>query len=278
MRVAFRCSLVVLIAAWSACARSQLEGETAVAGSSGATTTTGEHDLSGASGERGHQSSGGGVASGSSTPDGPDATTSPSGDGATGAAADAANEATGTVGGTEVWVGQLWSIAPALCDPDVPQGVNPMQHTGYTERVVLILEPGDDPARPSGRIALGQGVVPDDPGDAPYTMNGNGTFWLCSMQSPAKGGEYRVLEARRSAQRITFEIEPGEIWKPCAGDSPECRPPCDGVICFAVVGERDYFDLLVNGDTMEGTSQDLGGGSAGSAFGTPGQLRLRRVQ
>lgn len=274
MRTVFRVLFIVLVVGWSACARSHLDVGDGLAGSSAETGGTNEPAAFGSGTSESDHVLDGKAGFSSSIPDS-GGTTTP-GNGARDASTqDAANEVADEVGGTEVWIGQLWSIAPGLCDPEAPWESTPLvvQPTGYIERVVLVLELGDNPASPSGVIRFGQGELPADAGPAPGFGSDPGSFWLCSMQVPSKGGEYTLLGARRAPQRIGFEIEPGAIWNSCDEDDPQCRPPCEGPVCGSVAGTRLSFDLLVSGDTMEGTLPEAGGG-----FGTPAELRLRRAQ
>jgi hypothetical protein len=167
---------------------------------------------------------------------------------------------------TQVWIGQLWSIEPVLCDPNAPWSDTPVvfDPKGYIERVVLVLDLRDDPARPLGVIAFGQGELPAVP-DIPQHGDG-GSFWLCSNQIPSKGGEYTLIDAQRSNARLTFDIVPGEIWNASCpgGDSSACHCK-DG--CAIEPGHSIPLDLLVTGDDMQGR------------FHVPsGELRLRRVE
>jgi len=171
----------------------------------------------------------------------------------------------------EIWIGELWSIAPLLCDPNAPWQSTPIvvEPVGYTEPVVLVLEPGSDGSVPSGVIAFGQGDLPQEPGPAATAMGDSGSFWLCSIQIPSKGGEYSLLDARRGDERLTFDITPSEIWtKDCDGEPRDCFE-CSSSTC-SLVGRRVELDLVIQGDTIEGTFQ-------AAAFGTPGELRLQRM-
>lgn len=199
-------------------------------------------------------------------------------------AADAAVPATGGAGAagaalepppsssesTQVWIGQLWSITPLLCDPNAPwsSAVIVVQPMGYAERVVLILELTDDPAHPTGVIAFGEGDLPSVP---EIPENGDpGSFWLCSVQNPSKGGEYTLLEARRSSDRLSFDIVSGEIWNAsCPSGDASCH--CSTNHCSVPPGQRQALDFLVTGDEMQTTFLAAG-------FGTSGELRLRRVE
>jgi hypothetical protein len=169
----------------------------------------------------------------------------------------------------EVWVGELWSVRPTLCDPaqDEPNSLDPM---GYTEPVVLVLEPGEDPSRPSGVIAFGQGDLPEEP--VPSTSaDDTGGFWLCSVQVPSKGGVYPLLAARREDERLTFDIVPSQIWSKACTDDPEACFGCQHRESCHFVGRPRTLDLAIEGDTMQGTP-------GRTTHGTPTQLRLQRMQ
>ncbi len=172
---------------------------------------------------------------------------------------------------TEVWTGQLWSTTPVLCDPDAlmdrtPVDVQPM---GYVEPVALFIDRGDDSTRPSGVIALGRGELPSDPGDAPFAMDSSWSFWICSVQIPSRGGAYTLRAARRSVDRLTFDIAPPEIWSEwCGGDIDDCQACRD---CVDSVRGDVRFDLIVRGDEMQSPS-------LAAEFGTRSELRLRRMR
>jgi hypothetical protein len=174
---------------------------------------------------------------------------------------------------TEIWTGELWSIGPLLCDPSAPWATTPVSidPMGYVEPVVLVLEPGSDPSMPSGEIAFGRGDLPEEPGPAATANGDSGSFWLCSLQIPSKGGVYTVLDARRESDRLTFDVVPSEIWSTdCITKSTDCAVPCSPGRTCELQGMRDRLDLVIRGDTIEGT---LGG----AAFGTPSELRLKRI-
>lgn len=163
----------------------------------------------------------------------------------------------------EIWIGELWSIAPLLCDPnatwqDTPTVIEPM---GYVEPVVLLLDRRDDPAVPIGEIAFGQGELPQEPDVDPNASGDSGSFWLCSIQVPSKGGVYTIHNARRGDGRLSFDIVPAEIWG---------NRSCEGFSCY-LAGEREALDLVIHDDTMEGRF-------GGAGFGTPGELRLQRMR
>jgi hypothetical protein len=141
---------------------------------------------------------------------------------------------------------------------------------GYTERVVLILELHDDATRPNGVIAFGEGELPAVP-DVPQGNGDSGSFWLCSIQLPSNGGEYTLLEASRSRDRLAFDIVPSEIWEAsCPEGGPTCH--CENVpLGCSVAGQRVPVDFLVTGSEMQATFM-------AAAFGTAGELRLRRVE
>jgi len=195
---------------------------------------------------------------------------------------------------TEVWIGQLWSVSPlGVCDPNAPWMDTPVvvQPMGYINRVVLIVE-NSAGTQLRGRIQLGEGALPTSPGNAPYATSDGGSYWLCSIQLPTKGVEYQLLDPVLSSDRLMFEISPSAVWDTfCAGQGSRCPgapdggcPPltlastgtvctCENGSCKATEHERVAFDLAVTASTVEGELSALGGG-----FGTPAELRLRRVQ
>lgn len=193
--------------------------------------------------------------------------------------------------GTEVWIGQLWSVAPALCDPDAPWSDTPVvvQPMGYIDRAVLVLEHSGN-TELQGRIQLGEGALPTSPGNAPYA-DPSGSYWICSIQMPTKGVEYTLLEPVLTSDRLMFQISASEVWNtwcqtqssPCPGGPSGTCPPtsplstgpvcaCKDSACTAAEHARVAFDLAITKDTIEG-ELPLGG-----VFGTPAQLRLRRAQ
>lgn len=191
---------------------------------------------------------------------------------------------------TEVWIGQVWSVTPSLCDPNAPWSDTPVvvRPTGYIDRVVLILEHVGDAAL-QGSIQLGEGALPTSPGDAPYASGDSGSYWLCSIQLPTKGVEYPLLEPVLTSDRLMFEISSSDVWNTwCQTQSSSCPgapngtcPPdpdlpvcaCKSGTCEAAEHARPAFDLAVTADMIEGQLPFLGGG-----FGTPAELRLRRAQ
>lgn len=183
-------------------------------------------------------------------------------------------------------------IIADMCDPKVL----PMDETlildptAYEHRVVLILERGPDDAF-SGRIQLGEGDPPTALGSDPYDGSASG-YWLCSVQLPTRGIEYTLREARRTRDRLVFEIEVGETWnrfcqtknEPCP-DSPEGRcavgaPPvlgrepceCDGGRCTGADHALVRFDLAITPESIEGQLP------FGGSFGTVAEVRLQRAR
>jgi hypothetical protein len=209
-------------------------------------------------------------------------------------AAAGAPQADSAVGDTaEVWIGELWSVSSGgLCDPSAPWTSAPLmaQPMGYVNRAVLILEhPVDQGLR--GRIQLGEGALPDSPGEVNFSGGtDSSSHWLCSIQLPTKGMEYTLRDPLRTSDRLMFEISASDVWNgycakqaaPCSGLSDAgCPPPsaasdavctCKNGSCKAVEYVLVAFDLAVTADTLEGELPSLGGG-----FGTPAELRLRRV-
>jgi hypothetical protein len=188
----------------------------------------------------------------------------------------------------EVWIGELWSIAPLLCDPSDASWSAftspPTEPMGHRERVVLILDHGAGAAL-HGRIQFGQGSAPTNPGEQPYA-GGQASFWLCSIQLPTKAVAYTLLHPVLTRDSLQFELLAGEVWNdfchahdaPCPGHScrslygPVCT--CDGGQCSAVERGPLNFNLALTSNTIEGDAPLY----SGSNGGTAAQLRMRRVQ
>jgi hypothetical protein len=263
MRAATICvGLTALALIGGACARSRLAwddpaADPGIAPMAGARADAAMHPMAGASASLGAGRDAGGIAMADAAP--------------RDAALAAPDAASGTAT-TEVWAGQLWAIAPRLCDPDAPweSAAHVIQPMGHVEPVVLFLDRGDDPAKPSGTIAFGRGELPADPGEAPFALGDSGSFWLCSIQGPSKGGVYTVRNARRSSDRLTFTITPAEIWSEwCGGDVADCQP-CRmplGSYCSNYRWGDVFFDLVISDMAMQGPS-----------LGTHSELRLRRIR
>ena len=197
----------------------------------------------------------------------------------------------------EVWVGELWSVTPFLCDPDYAWSEpTVMGANGHTERTVLVLERSANGVL-RGRVRFGEGELPESPGSEPYENGHNGGYWLCSIQLPTVGTEYELRSIVRSRDRLMFDIVAGDVWnewcrshgEPCpenpyggcngpSGPSGgRAQPPCvcEAGTCRAT--EYDWLstlgiDLAITADTIEGQFP-FGGG-----FVTPGELRLTRAR
>jgi hypothetical protein len=181
-------------------------------------------------------------------------------------------EARPVSGDEETWVGELWSITPLLCDPEAQWSDTPVvvQDTGHREPVVLVLAPGEAGAPRGGVIAFGEGELRlTDRPDPSEAGTDSGSFHLCSIQIPSKGAAYTVLDARRTERRLSFAIVAAEVWQPgCNGVFETCIPctrHCD------LVGARLPFDMVIDGDFMQGTV-------LAAAFGTSSELHLRRLR
>jgi hypothetical protein len=207
------------------------------------------------------------------TPTVPSMDESSAGSGSTSMAGDVPKIDRGSSGGSaaETWIGELWSIAPLLCDPEVPWNdadTQVIRPEGYIEPVVIVLDAGRDLAAPQGLIAFGQGELPATVPPEATTNGDRGPFWLCSIQIPSKGGVYPLHDTRRSTDRFTSDFVPAAIWDTlCDGDFANCLM-CPGIGC-GTLGRAVTLDLIVHGDTMEGTFLTSG-------FGTPSELRLTR--
>lgn len=189
----------------------------------------------------------------------------------------------------EVWIGELWSRQSLFCQQEAPFAGPSLPPEGQSERVVLLLDADSEAAAPTGRIRFGEGELPSVPSPEPKERDPGGWSWSvidsfydCTSSQLAHGGEYSVLESRRTAERLTFEVAPAEIWqawcasrgliaKPClppatCTEDPSVRCPCGAGGCQANVGERLLLDFTVDGDSMQ------------TLFEQVGELRLRRVQ
>ena len=165
------------------------------------------------------------------------------------------------------------------------------QPMGYTSRAVLILDHSSGGGL-RGRIQLGEGALPETPGDVSFRGDTeSSSHWICSVQLPTKGMEYALRDPVRTSDRLMFEISASDVWNSyCAKQTASCSGPsnagcplsasafdavctCRDGSCKAVEYMLVAFDLAVTADTIEGELPSLGGG-----FGTPADLRLRRVQ
>jgi hypothetical protein len=174
-----------------------------------------------------------------------------------------------------------------LCQLEAPFYPPSLPPEGQSERVVLLLDADSDAAAPTGRIRFGEGDLPSVPSPEPVNSSQPASwsigesFYACTSSMLAHGGEYSVLESRRTAERLTFEVAPAEIWqswcasrgfmaKPCARgtctEDPTVICPCGAGGCQANVGERRLLDFAVDGDSMQTVLEPMG------------ELRLRRVQ
>jgi hypothetical protein len=185
----------------------------------------------------------------------------------------------------EVWAGQLWSLAPVLCDPDDPRQLqrDMISAEGHTERVVLVLRP-DSAGGWRGDIRFGEGVLPDHPDKDLQSNTGNGySFWFCSLSGPAKGGDYTLLAVSWRADALVLTVSFNEIWNDwchrerfmCTAQSGACTLvttcTCQNGDCSADISVLFRIELARTGDRLEGPLSIFAGGTAA-------QLRLLRVQ
>jgi hypothetical protein len=188
----------------------------------------------------------------------------------------------------EVWIGELWSRQPLLCMLDAPFYPLSLPPEGHSERVVLLLDADSPSLAPTGHIRFGEGELPAVPSPEPKdesrpdSWGVSDSFFACTEVMLAPGGEYSVLQSHRTAERLTFEIAPAEIWQPwCASrnfmadaclppntctDDPTVICPCGASGCQPNVGYRMSLDFTVHGDSMETLVQ------------REGELRMQRVQ
>jgi hypothetical protein len=188
-------------------------------------------------------------------------------------------------GKPEVWIGQLWSVAPSLCDSNAPPPSSPtpliVEPEGHLDRVVLILE-YDAQGQLAGRIRFGEDPMPANSDHKPYAA-GDNSYEICGFDKPTKGADYTVLEPVLTSNRLMFTISPTEVWTTwcqkqdsacpgggCPADMAPCT--CAGAACKLASRGRLSIDLAVTADTIEGQLP------FGGAFGTPDELRLRRAQ
>lgn len=190
---------------------------------------------------------------------------------------------------TEVWVGQLWSASPALCDPaaDGYKDLRTWTSEGSFERVVLVLEPNAR-GELGGRIQIGDlegRRVPQTPGPTVFTTAGDdGSFWLCSVYHATEGIEYTLFDVVRTNQAVRFSFSPNQVWdRWCRTDKPVC-PTDDSALCHtepfcecsdgqctAETWRRVPVALAVTSETLEGHF-------VSTPFGTPSDIRLRRAK
>jgi uncharacterized protein YceK len=189
-------------------------------------------------------------------------------------------------GTTEVWIGQLWSPGPRLCEHPSRDGT--IERDGHFERAVLILELGAV-AGPKGRIQLGQDIPPAAPPTDDETR-----FMSCTSQRPSDGFEYTLLEPVLTSTRLTLAISPMEIWDTwCATQLRNCTPDetamdlpgsmhtdcvypswctCEDGRCRANQQRRIIVNLALTNDSIEGELPIL------TAEELPMSIRLRRVE
>jgi hypothetical protein len=188
--------------------------------------------------------------------------------------------------GTELWVGQIWSDSPTLCDPAAPVGDwdNMIAAAGYTERAVLVLKT-DATGELGGQIQFGLGQLPRAPQYAACDANpGDDSFFSCSHHWPAKGAIYDLLDARRTSNELTFRIAPNQVWQTwCSASLPTAFACpvnvttclCDDQHCAVSLTDTLTFRLVVTADGVEG--QAPFGDVFGAGFGTPVDIRLHRA-
>ena len=171
--------------------------------------------------------------------------------------------------GVELWVGELWSFYPLLCDPDVSWSDQMVVTTGYTETVALVLMPGDDFEHPEGFIVFGDAPAPQIPWPPPETDSDSGSSWLCVTQVPTKGGKYTLLQALRTDQRLSFSVLPSEVLAPdCLEQGPQCSQCTNNSAC-SLTNVHWPVDLVESNGQLQGTIP--GGGITSNS-----ELRLQR--
>lgn len=183
----------------------------------------------------------------------------------------------------QVWVGELWSVGFSFCNPESKEAFEESELSDVVP-VVLSFEPNER-GEVGGSIQFGKldgRRIPDAPSGYDRWHGDPGTeaesFWLCSVQLPIKGFEYRLVDLERTAERVTFTFVPNLVWDTfCRTSKPAC--PSDSVcerlpFCECAAGECTAeleggfpVSLKVDGDIMDGPFID----------GTYGALRLRRV-
>jgi hypothetical protein len=199
--------------------------------------------------------------------------------------------ATGTEAEPQIWAGQLWALAPVLCDPDETQGLQQamISAEGHTDRVVLSLK-SDADAGWHGDIRFGEGVLPERPDKEDLNSNtglggvNGGKFLGCSWNSPAKGGDYTLLAVSWRSDALILTIAFNEIWNDwCQREKFMCNvvpAACNGFPtcicqddeCSADLSRVFRIELASTGDKLEGPMR------IGARADTSAQLRLLRVQ
>jgi hypothetical protein len=183
---------------------------------------------------------------------------------------------------TQVWIGELWTVASALCDPSVEDA---RYAPGETQRVVLVLEPNTSGER-SGRIQFGvsSGRLPESPcADASDpNCDERTSFWHCSRWRATAGFEYTLFDARWTVSGLGFNYVPNYVWnhwcattKPTfrsAGDDRRPSCVCESGACVADTSVRDSLTLTATRDTLEGFFSGAGSNAESDA------IRLRRVR
>jgi hypothetical protein len=165
-----------------------------------------------------------------------------------------------------VWIGQVRSAWPLVCDTRHVQTWSEHSDAGYFARVVLVLEHPDDSAGLIGRIAFGEGPPPVTYDDIAPDVAKEGQIWN-NLGSPVNGFEYTLLDPLASSSHMTFEVAPGEVWKSvceqgilkCSSYDSACLDGSAYQIwtytsagCSLDLSGRLFFDLSIDGDSAEG--------------------------
>jgi hypothetical protein len=177
-----------------------------------------------------------------------------------------------------VWIGEIETTVTYPGDP----------LSGIPQRVVLVLDAITGAV--TGSVTFGSGAPPAAPtsADAPYPaeprtwQDAEGEWPVIDsnwIYSPYDGFEYSILSSELRGNRLTLSFAPVELWRdwcvlhasagattsPCSCTAAGCGPAFD---------PSRKFDLVVNGDTMEGELAR----PAGNWLGEPPGIRLRRVR
>lgn len=189
----------------------------------------------------GYAGSGGAGATGGmqgmSPPDGPDSAPLPTGDSGVPGSTTTLSTAT-----RQVWVGELtrWVTYPDVPDPN-----------GTPEHVVLVLSA--DGADDTGSIVLGNAAPPPPVSDATAfypPLGGIGQELAARLSaSPLEGAPYALLAVWKTDTRLSFQIQPQELWSAWCAKQTSCPPSSN---CTPSSGQ-----LAVNGVVCTANAPDL---------------------